>query len=439
MGRTTKTEATGAKETKSRRGRDEGAIIEYRRDDSGKVILWSGQVTLPYRPDGKRNRKTVYGKTKSEVREKITRIKGEIALGIFGMTEELAPPVVPAPAPTPETPTEHTVAEAVTRWLETAVQPKLRPTTYRSYEQMTRVHVLPILGKYPLSRVDAGIVDDFLAERQETLSPQSVHYLRSILRRVWRYAMKWKWTGENPVLLSDPISVGHGTALEVSQEKALALLEAFRGHPYECAYTIAIGLGMRIGEVLGLCWKDVHLNAAGDGGWLAVSNQLQRIGGEYRLTPPKTTTGARKVPLPAFVAHALAARKVAQAEERRRAGDGWHDDFGLVFTRERGEPFVYRTVYERFRILLSEKGLGSLRLHDLRHICVSLLFAAGVPDKVVAEIIGHSDPNFSKRRYAHVLPSAREGAAQAMDRAFDGRAFHFGSKDLLPEMAASEN
>ena len=327
---------------------------------------------------------------------------------------------------------EHTVAEAITRWLDTIVKPKLRPTTYRSYEQMTRVHIVPKLGNYGLSQVDAGTVDAFLAERQEKLSPQSVHYLRNILRRIWRYAMKWKWTSENPVLLSDPITLSQGSTLEVSQEQALTLLQAFKGHIHECVYTVAIGLGMRIGEVLGLRWADVCLNPTGDGGWLNVRGQLQRVEGRYRITPPKTKNGAREIPLPAFVAQALFVRRNIQTEQRQRTGDAWNDPFGLVFTRETGEPLVYRTVYARYKALLADKGLGSLRLHDLRHICVSLLVAADVSDKVIASIIGHSDPNFTKRRYAHLLPGAREGAAEALNRVFDKRDVYFVAVDLPP-------
>lgn len=393
---------TGAE--KDGRGRRGNGSISERPDGT-----YMGQITLGYGLDGKRQRKTVYGKTKTEVQRKLRELQ---VLQVQGKTVPLC---------------EGTVADLTERWLEQIVKPRLKHTTFRSYEQIARVHILPALGKSKLSKLAVEDLDRFFQAKLDSgLAPQTVRYLRGIMRRMFRYAQKWRLVGENPVLLSDPITVRRARTPSMTPDEARRLLAAFRGHRYEAIYTVALGLGLRIGEVLGLRWEDVWLDPQGESGTLTVRFQLQRVAGKYALTSPKSETSERTLHLPWFVARALVARREQQRDEAIAGGAGWANSLGLVFTNIHGGPMDDARIRQRFKELLAAKGFAHLRLHDLRHICASLLLAQGIPAKIASEVLGHSQIKLTLDTYTHVMPSAKAEAAKAVGRAFYG----FGQEDL---------
>jgi integrase len=293
-----------------KRGHEEGTI--YERADG----RWAAAVSLGYGPDGKRLRKTVYGKTRKEVAAKLVELQKSVQNG---------------QAPTNDA---VTVAQLMTAWLVESVKPSVRPRTYRSYEQLTRVHVVPHLGRERVSKVDARKIQAFLRERGEAgLSPRTVQYLRAILRRAFGQAVRWDWVSRNVVALTEPPKAETPAPRAFDQGQAQALLASFRGHRHGNLLTVLLGLGLRLGEALGLRWDDVRLNPEGTGGMVTVTFQLQRVQGAYRLVPPKSRASRRNVAVPAFVAQAF-----PQEEERHgaravaRAGKFPWNELGLVFT-----------------------------------------------------------------------------------------------------------
>jgi integrase len=168
----------------------------------------------------------------------------------------------------------------------------------------------------------------------------------------------------------------------LSSAEARVLLAAAADDRFYGVYVLALVLGMRRGEVLGLRWSAVDL----DGGTLRVRSSLQRVGGQLVLSSPKTRRSRRVIPLPRAVVKVLRAHRESQAVERTTA-EVW-GDHDLVFTTTIGTAIEPRNMSRHFEALRVEAKVRKLRLHDLRHSCASLLFELGVPLRMVMEILG---------------------------------------------------
>jgi integrase len=186
----------------------------------------------------------------------------------------------------------------------------------------------------------------------------------------------------------------------LSPDQARELLEAVAGSPIETLVRVALSLGLRQGEALGLRWLDVDLEAR----QLHVRHALQRVAGELILVEPKSRSSRRSLPLPEALVVALREHKDRQP--------------GLpaayLFTTVGGQPLDGVSVTKRFQKLLRDAGLPRMRFHNLRHSCASLLLAQGVSPRQVMEVLGHSQISLTLNTYAHILPS-RE-TADVMDR-----------------------
>ena len=185
-------------------------------------------------------------------------------------------------------------------------------------------------------------------------------------------------------------------------------MAAAAAHRLSALYVLALYLGLRRGELLGLRWQDVDLDEAK----LEVVHNLQRVSGALRLVPPKTEDSARTVPLPRVCVEALRAHRQRQAADRAQAWPDW-EDHGLVFPSRRGTPMEPDNLRRSWGLIRQAAGLGPTRVHDLRHTCVTLLLDLGAPPHVVREIVGHSDIEVTMTIYAHVsLEEKRKALAK---------------------------
>jgi integrase len=124
------------------------------------------------------------------------------------------------------------------------------------------------------------------------------------------------------------------------------------------------------------------------------------------------------VELPYLAVTELRAHRTRQAEERLALGEAWQDSTGLAFTSTVGTPLDGVNLLKAFYVLLDRLGLPRVRLHDLRHLQASLLLAAGVHAKVVAERLGHSRTQVTLDPYSHVAAGLQREAADVLDRLF---------------------
>lgn len=277
--------------------------------------------------------------------------------------------------------------------------------------------MLPVLGSVPLQSLSPTHLNQLyvdLGERGRSdggggLSPRTVRYCHTILRRALRDAERWGSVTRNVGDLADPPK-GNGqrrrlktwTANELAQ-----FLEQMEEDRLVAAWVLAATTGMRRGEVLGLRWADLDLDAAR----LSVRQSLVASQTyETRFEEPKTDRGRRSIPLPSQTVAVLRSWRAQQPRTVLAWGPAW-EETGLVFTREDGTPIHPDRFSKLFDAHVRAAGPPRIiRLHDLRHTFATLALQAGVPAKVVSEILGHSSIAITLDTYSHAVPALQEEA-----------------------------
>jgi integrase len=191
----------------------------------------------------------------------------------------------------------------------------------------------------------------------------------------------------------------------LSADQVQDFLDAAKGDRLYALFVVAIGTGMRLGEIFGLRWQDVDL----PGHSITVRNTLIEVSGKLTLAEPKTPKSRRRVDLPGVVVEALVAHR-AQSVREGFARVPW------VFCNSIGGP-LRRTHFptNHFKWLLAKAELPAIRFHDLRHTSATLLLAAGVHPKVVQERLGHSRIGITLDIYSHIVPTMQLEAAGKLD------------------------
>jgi integrase len=371
---------------KRKRGQGEGNI--YKRADG----RWAARISVGYR-NGKRARRWVYADTRAKVASKLRSAIQDHEHGVL-------------PAASRET-----VAQFLTRWLHD-MKLKLRPRTHESYGQIVRIHIAPNIGRLPLQRLAPQHVQRWLTDMQKDgLSPRTCLYAGAILRSALAQALRWGMVPRNVATLVDPPRVAKHEIRPLTPEQARALLGVARTHRLGALFTVALALGLRQGEALGLRWDAVDFKA----GALHVRAGLQWIGKEWRLVEPKSERSRRVLALPRVAMVALRAHRVQQRKERLQAGPEWTET-GLVFATRRGGPLDPINLTRSFKKLLKHAGVPEVRFHDLRHTAATFLLAQGVDPRTIMETLGHSQISLTLNTYAHVLPRLQREAAEQMNQ-----------------------
>ncbi len=369
-----------------KRGQNEGSIFQ-RKDGR-----WVGVLTLGW-VNGTRKRRSFYGKTRKEAHEKLTAALRDQQRGL---------PIVGE---------RQTLQEFLRGWLEDSVRPNVRPRTLESYAEICRLHLILTLGRLPLVKITPQHIQSLLNEKLESgLSPRRVQYIHAVIRRALGQAEKFSFVPRNVARLVDPPSVPQIEIVPFNAEESKKFLVAVEGDRLEALFVVAVGVGLRKGEVLGLYWGDIDLERQE----LRVRRSLQRISGQLQFVPPKTDKSRRVLGLPAFVVQALHQHRSRQLEERLRAGGSWQES-DLVFTTPTGTPLDGPGVTRRLHRILDSNELRRVRFHDLRHTSASLLFFKGVDRRTIMENLGHSQISLTSNVYTHVVPELQREAAKKMD------------------------
>lgn len=367
----------------AKRGNSEGSI--YKRRDG----RWAGVIDLGWE-GGKRKRKSYYGETRQDVARQLTAALRAHHQGL------------------PVAPERQTVGQFLGDWLNGTAKPKLRPRTFQSYAEIVRLHRAPELGHLPLAKLSPQAVQAVMNRKLESgLSPRRVQYIHAVLRHALSYAERWGVTARNVAKLVAPPRIVREEVQPFSIEEARRFLVAVRDDRLSALYRVALGLGLRQGEVLGLTWEDVDLGI----GRLTVLRALQRYDGAYHLDPPKTKRSSRTLTLPPALVAAFKEHRLRQMEERLLAGPAWTgNEWGLVFTTEAGAPLNGTVVTHKFQMALHKAGLPGMRFHDLRHWSATFMLVQGVPLRVAMEVLGHSQIGVTANLYSHVLPELEQDA-----------------------------
>ena len=183
----------------------------------------------------------------------------------------------------------------------------------------------------------------------------------------------------------------------------------------EALYTVALALGLRQSETLGLRWSDINV----DVGTFSVQRTLQRVNGSFFFYPPKTLQSRRTIAFPELIATALRQHLKRQLEEREALGPACEGDAwgALVFADPMGRPLTSFHVSRRFNKLLNHAGLPNMRYHDLRHGAASIIVAQGVPARTAMEILGHAQISTTMNIYTHIAPELQREATEKVTEA----------------------
>ncbi len=315
-----------------------------------------------------------------------------------------------------------TLAEFCRQWLDGHC-PTVKATTAKGYRERLEWYVLPRLGHVELRDLSPlhiqTLWSDLLANgrtRGGGLSAVSVAGVRRVLRKVLNDAVAWELMDRNPVLRLKAPRVESTEMRTWSTQDARRVLDRTADDRLHSLWVLAITTGMRRGELAGLRWIDIDLDA----GFIALRNARVAVQHAVHEYEPKSRTSRRSVAIDSLVVTVLRSHRRRQREERLAWGAAYNDS-GYVFTNEDGHPLHPNRVTLLFRRNREELGLPAVRLHDLRHTSASLMLTAGVHPKVVSERLGHSSIAITLDLYSHVIPGMQAEAADKLGAMMLGR------------------
>jgi integrase len=342
----------------TRRIRGEGSV--YQRKDG----YWVAQYEGHYR----------YAKTKKDAKKKLLEL---IKAGEVHKADN-----------------KTTVAAFMDRWMAFAEQ-NLKPATIKRYREAIEIYVKPNLGGKKLRKLDAITVQDMYARMQQSsLSPATVNLVHSVLSSAFKRAVKWGMLQHNIIENVEAPRIAREEVEVFAPQEVRALLSAASQDRLEALWVLALSTGMRGGEILGLEWKHINLDA----GTLDV-RQTTTIKGQ--LGTPKSKNSIRTLQLPQIAIDALRSHSKSSR---------------FVFPNRKGTDFIryHSFVIFNWRPLTQRAGIQYKNFHTCRHYVASSLLSGGLPITAVARYLGHDEITLL-RTYSHLIKGMEHLVPAAMD------------------------
>ena len=398
------------REKKTRNANGRSSI--YYSDKDG---YWHGYVTVGIKDNGRTDRRHVRGKNRNEATKKVRKLERERDEGKVRKTGQT-----------------WTVEQWLTHWLDSIVAPPvITENAFIAYEVAARVHLIPGIGAHK--------IDKLAPEHLETLyrkmiragaKPGRVHQVHRTIRASLNEAKRRKMITENPATLARTPKVEEDEVEPYSVAQVKGLLEAAQQRRNSARWAVALALGLRQGEALGLQWSDINL----DEGTLIVRRSRLRPKWSHGCAEPcghkfagycpqriplrgdtagtKSKAGKRGIGLPNELVTLLKQHKAEQEREQLKAGELWAET-GYVFTTPSGGPLNPRTDYTEWKRLLERAGVPDRRLHDARHTAATVLLLLQIPDRTVMAIMGWSNTAMAAR-YQHIIAAIRRDVANSV-------------------------
>jgi len=361
--------------------RSDGFTVTKRKDGR-----WEWAVTLGYLPSGNPQRKRGYGRTRAEATTEAQRIALAVREGRF----------------VPDGRSE-TVAEWMKSWLDDHVRMNLAPKSVMFYEGIVRNHVVPHLGNHRLQALRTIHVQQMIAAIQSAGSARTAKAahgtLRTALKRAWKLGMVAENVADRAILPKSSTR----PAEHLSTHDARKLIAACDRHPAGALVRFVIATGLRLGEATGLRWANVNE----DERWIAIVEQLQRVGGKLSHRDLKTASSRRVLPLTSLAIKSLEEAK-APVDRTEAAED-------LVFVNPFGRPWDPKVANDGLKAICHMAGVREISFHKLRHTNATLALEAGADLHQVKSQLGHSQISLTANLYGQRTLPAQRKAMEALD------------------------
>lgn len=372
---------------------------------------WHGRVTVGVRDDGSPDRRHVRGKTQGIVVGKVRDLEKIRDQGR-----------IPRPG------SRWTVTQWLEHWLENVARPSLRVRSYEAYKVAVTKHLIPGIGKHRLDRLDPEHLELLYRKMLNAGSKAAtVHQVHRTIRTALGEAVRRGHVARNVASLAKAPRVRTEPVEPFSLDEVRAILAASADEPNGARWAVALALGLRQGEALGLHWSDVDL----DRGLLSIRRTRsrpryrhgcspacgrapgrcpQRIQTNDDLGETKSDAGRRTIGLPPELVAILRRHRAEQDAQRVAARQLWEGG-DWVFAEPTGHPVNPVTDYHRWKALLKRAGVRTARLHDARHTAATVLLVLGVPERTAMGIMGWSTTAMAAR-YQHVTDPIRATVAR---------------------------
>lgn len=373
---------------------------------------WHGWVTVGVKDNGRPDRRHRRGRTKADVTAKVRKLERERDEGKVRKAGQA-----------------WTVEQWLTHWLDTIIAPPaISENAHSAYDVAIRVHLVPGIGAHRLDKLEPEHLARLYRKMVKAgAKPGRAHQVHRTVRAALNEAMRRKHITDNPAVLARAPRPDEEEIEPCSVEEVKKILDEADSHRNSARWAVALALGLRQGEALGLKWEDVDLDV---GTLLVMRSRLRpkwkhgcptpcgrKFGGHCPQRVPlrdetaatKSRAGKRGMGLPDPLVALLRRHRRQQDQERTAACDMWEES-GYVFTTPTGKPLNPRTDYTDWKKLLDRAGVPERRLHDARHTAATVLLLLGVTERTVMSVMGWSSTAMAAR-YQHVVASIRRDVA----------------------------
>lgn len=380
----------------AKRAAGEGTI---RKRSDGR---WEAIIVVGTNPGtGKAIRRSVYGKTQKEVKDKKQSILEQVKNEDY------------------KRPDKTSVGQWLDIWLTTFCRIKVKQSTLDSYEAIIRNHIKPAVGSIRLQDLCGVQVQKLYNDLLDAgKSPKTVRNVAAVFHKAVSVAVKQKIIGRNPCGDVELPTVNRKQIKPLEDREIPLFISAIEGHPFRNAYALCLFAGVREGEALGLSWNNVDFEK----GQITISQQLQKRkkkGEGYRIVDSTKSGKYRTIEPPAITFKYLRAERARQAENQLAAGELWSNPDNLVFTDKTGKHLAIPSFYKAFKRIAAAIGRPDARPHDLRHTAATVAIASGADIKSVQDLMGHATAAFTLNVYAHTSDQMKKDTAARMQSYYD--------------------
>jgi integrase len=309
------------------------------------------------------------------------------------------------------------------QWFEDYVKLKLAPKTVQGYKYIIEKHINPSLGHILIQKLQPIQIQQCYSQKLENgrvdnkggLSTKSVIHIHRVLRKALYNAEKMQLIQRNVADFVELPKLKKFKSGVYDENQVKSLLKVAKENDMYLPILLAVSIGLRLGEVFGLQWKDIDFK----NNTIVIQRSLSLINRKLIFHEPKTEKSNRVIVVSDTIIKELENQQVKQNESKSIMGQAY-TDYDLVNCYDDGLPINPSNYTHRFAKLLKRNGLPHIRFHDLRHTNATLMLKQNIPAKVASERLGHSTVGITLDLYSHVLREMQEEAAKKIDSVIFG-------------------